>query len=227
MKAKLLAAIIILILLTLTACGEPYAASPSVSAYPELEPCIDLEPTMYTSRDAFHNAVIAAKEATISGDALPGNVRASDKLEEILLYYDFENPVEEVALGEIRVTYAYVTLEYWNKEDDQMSAFVLQTWRKNISETEYNTETAYLDMLKKSNSAREIQINGQRVLKKEIYWQHLDNPYMGNQYWWIEDDYYIFMRVPPWLLELYPEETFFDIQVVNVPTEKAGDGLAE
>ncbi len=35
------------------------------------------------------------------------------------------------------------------------------------------------------------------------------------------------MRIPPWLLDLYPEETFFDIQVVTVPTEKTGGSLTE
>ncbi len=31
------------------------------------------------------------------------------------------------------------------------------------------------------------------------------------------------MIVPPWLLELYPEETFFDLEVVNVSEESPAE----
>lgn len=192
------------------------ATSSDAAAYDENEL------TVYKTRDEFHNAVIDAKESYIRGTSQTG--ASQNELNEVARYFDFDNPVEEIELGEIRVKKTYVTLEYWNKVDDQLGALVIQTWRKSTNETEI-TETEQLDILKKSSGAFYTQINGKRVLMQKVYWDNdiYDNYYVCNQYYCVENGYVIFMRVPPWLLELYPEETFFDIQTVEVPTEKAGN----
>ncbi len=229
MKALRFIVVALLSILALTSCASPQgvqipSASP-VSSTPSPVTAAETftEPTRYETREEFHNAVIDAKASQNIGDSqTTNNVSTPDKLEEIVWYFDFANPVEEVELGEIGVRKTYVALEYWNIEEDSPS-IVIQTFRwENLLETRNETETEYLDMLKSNSGAREVSISGKRVLKKEIY---RDGFHTHNNYDWLENGYRVFLRAPSWLLDLYPEETFFDIEVVNVSEETMNIGV--
>ena len=54
---------------------------------------------------------------------------------------------------------------------------------------------------------------GNLIIKNVVYW---DTEHVCNEYYWVKDEYALQLIVPPWLLERYPEETFFDLKVVNV-----------
>ncbi len=124
------------------------------------------EVTWYKTREEFHNAAIDAKESFNRGSSQSSN--NNGKLEEIMWYFDFQKPAEEVELGEVSIASSYVALDYWNKEDDQLGSILIQTWREGIGGTEYNAETKYLDMLKSRMGGSDIQINGKRVIKRDL-----------------------------------------------------------
>jgi len=51
------------------------------------------------------------------------------------------------------------------------------------------------------------------MVKGEVYSHGV---HLGNQYYWVHSGYAVTVYVPVWLLELYPEETFFDVHVVHI-----------
>ena len=158
-------------------------------------------PLKYASKNEFYNAVIKAKEMPKKGNA------TNDKqIDEITSYIDFKNVVKEMELFEIVVESTYIAVDYRNKEDENKDWLVIQWFRQAVVD-----ENMYLENRRSSGSA-DIIINGNKAVKKEIH-------SVCNQYYWIENGYGVYMMVPSQLLDLYPEATFFDVQVVNVPAK--------
>ena len=217
------AAITLLAILTLASCASPQKSptpvtDPSVSASPEA--VAHYNPMSFSSKEDFYDAVIDAKASKNSGDAQT-SMAAYYKLEEITSYVDLKKIVKEIELREVRVKPVYVVLDYRKKEEPDESALVIQ-WDRGA----YGDDYDYIEWARTKGTTNHIEIrhNGNIVIKDEVYHNYA---HACNQYFWEESGYNVFLRVPAWLLELYPEETFFDIQVVTVPTEKAGDGLSK
>ena len=163
-------------------------------------------PTFYSSRYEFYDEVIEVKEKLKRSDVTNAENDLDiarikrDKLDEIVSYYDFRNTISEVELYNIIVMGNSVSLHY-NRANGQSNAIMI-VWRKN-----HNIEE-YMGYARGARNYIEINYNGNTIIK-----QILDDV---NQYWWVENGEAFQVNVSPWLLELYPEETFFNIQMLNV-----------
>jgi hypothetical protein len=175
-------------------------------------------PLSYSSKSAFHDAIVVAKE-TIETTAISKIMKTSEQsnitnknIEKITSYLDFTNVVNEIELYEISVMPVYVILTYHDKSEEYHEVSLLIEWDRGAYGDNYN----YIEEARTRLTTRpkDIYHNGNIIIKEEIYW---GDEYMCNQYFWIYNGYNVHVRVPAWLLELYPEETFFDIQVLNVP----------
>ena len=170
-------------------------------------PCY--ERLTYKTRDEFHNAVADAKEAYEKG-----HDKTYENLEEIEWYFDFKDTVEDVVLNEIRIMPIYIAISYHAKEEIDAVPLLIKVFRVNEADANEWIES-YRD-----NDTIDIVINGKKIMKKEVYWDGAfwDNEHIVTEYFWLEDGYAVQLNIPPWLLERYPEETFFSIQKVSVPT---------
>jgi len=170
-------------------------------------------PLTYASRNEFYNSIVDAKNEFVTSTGKTVGTYENEKIEGITSYFDFKNVVKEVELFEVSATSAYVALDFSNKNENrsETDALLIETFRwVDVDENVYLNSS-------RSNSSVDIRMNGKTVIKWEYYG---DSGHILNQYNWVQDGHAMFMRVPAWLLELYPEKTFFDLQIVNVITVK-------
>jgi len=163
--------------------------------------------TTINTREGFHTMLTAVNEAsdTESFRALSnideGHV---SRLTGTAWYYDFVNIVDDVVLNEVRVNHNYITISYCDTNDTESGTMVIQTIRRNNADSE-----VFIAGRRRSiSNPEDVIINGNPALKK-----------VGqgfNQYWWVQDGHALFLRIPQWLLARHPEETFFDIQRIDV-----------
>jgi len=175
--------------------------------------------TTIKTKEEFHDIVAIANGASDTD-----NVYASSDMDDkeigrlagLSFYYDFVNLVEDVVLYEINVHHGYVIFEYLDKEGIGFSGLALQTFRGGGGNVDVEQFIAGRRRSASPN-VKEITINGNRALKDEVFWDtSVFTGHICNQYHWVQDGYSIFLRVPTWLLDRYPEETFFDIQRIDI-----------
>lgn len=178
------------------------------------------ERMIYNSRDEFINEVNKAKEVyEKTGD------KTYHRIEEIDWYYDFKDAVKDVELDGVYVTYAYVALDYPDieaKETDSATLLLECTRPSGVDLNDLANEEKRLENIRDNYGYGhfiDIIINGHKALKEEVYWDDEktgSKEHICNQYYWVENGTAIFLRIPPWLLERYPEGTFFDIEKVEI-----------
>ena len=161
-------------------------------------------PSIYTSINDFHNAVIDAKETFEET-----REKTNDILEEVTSYIDFKSIVKDVGLFQIRVKQAYITLVYSDKGRSKDTLTI--SWNRAF----YDDDSIYLQVARTRLTSNPVDIvfNGTTMVKGEV---HRDGIHIGTQYFWVHNGYAVHVVVPAWLLELYPEETFFDVHVVYI-----------
>jgi hypothetical protein len=210
MKIIRFLAIALLTVVMLAACAPQETQNPTSLSSPAEESAAAYDERMiYHSKDEFYSEVNKAKEAfEKKGD------KTTDKIEEIEAYYDFKDVVKDVELYSIYVKYRYVALDYRDKEAKESGSLLLQYTRplENIAD-----EEQHLKQYRSRTNTVEVMINGRKVIKQEMY-ENADKTgmYICNQYFWVENGTGMFMSIPPWLLKLYPEETFFNIEKVEL-----------
>jgi len=158
-------------------------------------------PLILDSRVAFHNSVIDATETSSTAA-----IRADARLAQTVSYFDFINIVDEVEFYDIRVWGHVIDVEYRCKVEERGTLII--SWFRNV-----DVENYVDDSLSWFINTTEISHNGNRMTRTIIYNR---GRHEGNAYDWVENGYAVSVRVPHWLLDLYPEETFFDIQKVNI-----------
>lgn len=203
-------AIALLTLAMLAACAPQETQNPTSASPPANETAVPFdEPLKYHSKDEFFSDVNKAKENYEKrGD------KTYDKIEEIDAYYDFKDAVKDVELYLVYVKYSYVMLDYRDKEARESGSLILKCSRlvENIVD-----EEQYLKQYRSRTNTVEIIIDGRKVIKQEMYEDaEKTGQFICNQYFWVENGTGMFLSIPPWLLERYPEETFFDIQEVKI-----------
>jgi len=172
-------------------------------------------PSQFSTRYEFYDSVIEARRDfekasvsnTVNGVATVSETR--DRLEEIVSYFDFNNVVNEVGLNLIVVRAGDVVLEYSIKLGEQ--AYILRIVRYSDRDSEKFMDSARTRL---TSNHIELNYNGNIIIKDEVY--HWERGHTGNQYFWIENGTAVQVNVSPALLELYPEETFFDLKEVTV-----------
>jgi len=169
-----------------------------------LNPPMQGEITQFSSREEFHWAIQESKQ-----QAAKGEEKRIDALDEIAWYIDFKSVKKELELQEVALTSGWVGLSYGKKGDESEDQLRVQLYRP-IFEYEPNYVE---DFKKRIPNPIDMKINGNPAVK-DIY---SDGERVSNHYNWTENDMNIYLRVPAWLLEKYPEEDFFDIQIVTVP----------
>jgi hypothetical protein len=215
MKSIRLIAIALLTVAMLAACAPQVTQTPlTVNSSAEETVAPFHEQITYHSKDEFNNEVNKAKEAfEKKGD------KTTDKIEEIKAYYDFKDPVKDVELDSVGVTYGYVALDYRDKEVKESGSLLLQSFR---FVEYYKDEEQYLKQFRNFTNTVEVMINGRKVIKQEMYEDaEKKGMYICNQYFWVENGTGMFLSIPPWLLKLYPEETFFNIEKVEIKKVEA------
>ena len=205
-----------------TPTNEPAVSEPNNDPTPI--PNISISPifnwTTIKTREEFHDmATIANGTSDIDSVYAYSNMDDKDfkRLIGHTFYYDFLNLIEDVVLHEIRVHHAYVDVEYQDKEGIDTARMMIKTIRGNDNEPV--NEEQFIEGRRRSNPyAEEIIINGKRTLKDEVFWDNIIyNGHICNQYVWLQDAYSaVFLKIPKWLLDRYPEETFFDIYRVDI-----------
>jgi len=175
--------------------------------------------TKIETREEFHDMV-----AITNGVRDTASVYASSNLDDddaerlkgLTFYYDFVNFIEDVVLSEIYVKHSYVVIEYCDKEGVEYGSMLIQTFRDG-GNVDVDVDLFIEGYRRAMRDPKEIIVNGNRALKSEVFWDN--NLYRGhlcNVYYWIQDGYVVFLSVPTWLLDRYPEETFFDIQRIDI-----------
>jgi hypothetical protein len=203
-------AIALLTLALLAACAPQETQNPTSVNSPANKTAVAFdEPLKYQSKDEFNNEINKAKENNEKkGD------KTYHKIEEIEYYYDFKDTVKDVKLDSVGVTYGYVALDYRDKEVKESGSLLLQSFR---FVEYYKDEEQYLKQFRDFTNTVEVMINGRKVIKQEMYEDaEKKGMYICNQYFWVENGTGMFLRIPPWLLKLYPEETFFNIEKVEL-----------
>ncbi len=167
-----------------------------------------IERLVYKSRDEFYEEITAANRSSEKNEETEFH-----NLGSVAQYYDFQNVIEDVTLDEIYVTSNSIALSYLDKNGEEPEALLIEWLRADNVDEEVFLEN------RRASDTVDIIVNGHKALKQEVYWDNeiWDNEYMCNQYYWVENGNAIFLRIPPWLLERYPEEIFFDIAAVKVP----------
>jgi len=188
------------------------APVPNPTATPQRFPSTDVAATFFSKED-FHRGVNASKAEFASSDR-----KSAGNLQDINQYVDFKSIKKEWELFEIQIESVYVAFDYSStdkKKSDDIDNLIIQ-WDRPVYATEYN----YVEFWKNAyQGAIDMKINGNLAVKKEVYWnfEPYNNQHVCNQYHWTQDGMNVFLVIPAWLLEQYPEEDFFDIQVVTVP----------
>ena len=163
--------------------------------------------TRIQTRNEFHDMLTTVNDAyEIRGlQSLPDiGERDFNRLKGTMWYYDFINLVDDVVLNEIRINHNYVTISYMDKNDIESATMVIQTTRgENV-----NTEIFFEGLRRQMSKLEDIIINNNPGLMLS------DNGF--NHYFWVENGHQIFVRVPTWLLDRYPEETFFNIHRIDI-----------
>ena len=189
-----------------------FSLNPPVTPTPTfvLNPAMEGEVTVFSTKEDFHWAIQESKR-----QAAKGEEKRIDALDEVDLYVEIRAPKKELAAPRIEMTGGDVTLVYAAKDDDSKRELVLMWYRP-----PYEIESNYVENFKnRTPNPIEIKINGNPAVKDIVHWDF--EPYNGqhvcNQYFWTQDGMNMFLKVPVWLLEKYPEEDFFNIQIVTVP----------
>jgi hypothetical protein len=195
--------------------------TPAVSTTPKetnsVTPSSSTNPLRYGTKTAFHNAIIEAK--TISetnafskaAKTLEQGNSTSGGIEEIENYFDFANLINYVELFEIRVLPLYITLDYRDENKQREESLIIRYDRRTYSDNYIEQARTRL-----TTNPIEINYNGHIIIKSKVY---QESTHISNNYFWVEHGHNLYISVPAWLLELYPEETFFDVRVVNVPSQ--------
>jgi len=162
--------------------------------------------TRIQTRDEFYQMIIAVNEAHETGGFHASSdigERDFNRLTGLTWYYDFVNLVEDVVLREISIRSNYVAIDYQGRTGTEPGTMVIQ-----VARTDNVDVNLFIAGRRRSYpNAEDIFINGSPALKTSGSF---------NQYHWVQDGHAIFLRVPSWLLVDYPEETFFDIQKIDV-----------
>jgi len=176
------------------------------------------EPKSYSSRNEFHYSVIEARqnsEKTSETNKVNKGTEEDEayfEIEKIENYIDFKNVVKDVKLYEIRVLQSFTVLFYHDITGERGGNALRISWTDGAR---YGENYDYLaDMIRMIGSNHiKINHNGNAMIKAEVY---RDELHVASSYYWVYEGRDVSMTVPTWLLELYPEETFFDVKVVNV-----------
>jgi hypothetical protein len=212
MKNFLRIAIVLLALIIFASC-TPSQTIQSQPEPPERPHPSLPEPRQFASKEEFYHAVIGSQ---ISAFGI--NEEEYGNLGEIMQYIDFVNPVDEIELIGINVRPVYVSLEYQRKNENQHGTVSVVWHREADSE-------GWLEMARTRLTTNPVDIyhNGKTIVKNIGY---IDGIYIGNQYYFALDDFCVSLKIPSWLLELYPEETFFDVHAVTVDLSELHDTQA-
>jgi len=171
-----------------------------------LNPAMWDDDTVFSSKEEFHWCVQESKRQVAKGEE-----KRSDALDDIERYIDFRTIKKEVKLRELCISMGHIGLYYASKEDPQKKNLYIQ-WDRAVNN--YG-DISYVEWeLGASPIAVPATINGNAAAKSVLY---EDDKHASTQYYWTQDGMDIMLRVPAWLLEKYPEEDFFDIQIVTVP----------
>ena len=170
-------------------------------------------PLSFDNQEAFHRAILKRKQQhAIDGKYVEGT------LEEIDKYIDFMTIKNELSLVEIRARDVYVTLDYAS-EDEAQSHLILQ-WSRPVYGGNYDYLESSKSMYGKGKYI-DIMVNNSPGIKIPLY---MDGKFVSYQYRWSENEFDVFLRIPSWLLDLYPEEDFFNIRIVNIMGDVNFDG---
>jgi len=198
------------------ACNTPTPQPVFSELDNQQNPSIILEPaahgnmwTIIPTIEEFHNRVIAANGAYDTGNVNASSISNEDiqRLTGNVFYYDFVNPVYDIALDEIRVHQNYVVLDYRryrNNPNYDFPNMIIQTVRSENADVE-----SFLAGYRRSMANPEaIIINGNPALKEVTEG--------FNCYYWVQNGSVIMVYVPGWILGRYPEETFFNIHRIDI-----------
>ena len=168
-----------------------------------LNPTVWDEDTVFSSKEEFHWCVQESKRQVAKGEE-----KRRDALDDVERYIDFRTIKKELAVDKIEMSTGHIAIFYSDSQDKNKKNLLVQLYRI--------FDPNYVEDFKNRipNPIEIIKINGNPAIKDIVY---QGDEYIGNYYNWTESGMNIFLIVPAWLLEKYPEEDFFDIQIVTVP----------
>jgi len=173
-----------------------------------------ISPIEFSSRVELHNSVIQRTEEVETGTIRDmSRIEENARLETLITYIDFINIVDDVELNRIRVLPGFALLAYYDVTGEHGEDSLRISWTDSIRFGEDYDFLADRRRSIGSHRLTEINYNGNIILRQRF--EH-DGVHSSNVYFWTYNGYDISLVVPAWLLERHPEETFFDVQIVNI-----------